>query len=142
MKICVDTSILLDILKDEFIEYQEKLYEALRRKEELIAPAIVAAELVPQFKGDTKLLQSFLHDHKIVIKSLDIDSALLAASRWMRYLKRKTKVKCPECGHKLDLREHVLSDFYIGGFALTECDVILTRDRGIYRKYFPDLKNY
>ena len=142
MKICVDTSILLDILKDEFIEYQEKLYEALRRKEELIAPAIVAAELVPQFKGDTKLLQSFLHDHKIVIKSLDIDSALLAASRWMRYLKRKTKVKCPECGHKLDLREHVLSDFYIGGFALTECDVILTRDRGIYKKYFPDLKNY
>jgi len=142
LKICVDTSILLDILKDEFIEYQEKLYEALRRKEELIAPAIVAAELVPQFKGDTKLLQSFLHDHKIVIKSLDIDSALLAASRWMRYLKRKTKVKCPECGHKLDLREHVLSDFYIGGFALTECDVILTRDRGIYRKYFPDLKNY
>ena len=142
MKICVDTSILLDILKDEFIEYQEKLYEALRKKEELIVPTIVAAELVSQFKGDTKLLQSFLHDHKIVIKSLDIDSALLAASRWMRYLKRKTKVKCPECGHKLDLREHVLSDFYIGGFALTECDVILTRDRGIYRKYFPDLKNY
>ena len=142
MKICVDTSILLDILKDEFIEYQEKLYDALRRKEELIAPAIVAAELVPQFKGDTKLLHSFLHDHKIIIKSLDINSTLLAASRWMRYLKRKTKVKCPECGHKLDLREHVLSDFYIGGFALTKCDVILTRDRGIYKKYFPDLRNY
>ena len=142
MKICVDTSILLDILKNEFIEYQEKLYDALREKEELIAPTIVVAELFPQFKGDSKLLHSFLQDHKIMIKSLDIDSALLAASRWMRYLKRKTKSKCPECGHKLDKRAHVLSDFYIGGFALTHCDAILTRDRGIYKKYFPDLKNY
>ena len=142
MKICVDTSILLDILKDEFIDYQEKLYDALRKKDELIAPTIVAAELIPQFNGDTKLLHTFLHDHKVMIKSLDIDSALLAASRWMSYLKRKTKVKCPECGHKLDMREHVVSDFYIGGFALTQCDAILTRDRGIYKKYFPDLKNY
>jgi len=138
----VDTSTLLDILKDEYKEHQEKLYDALREKEELIAPVIVAAELVPQFKEDTKLLYSFLHDHKIMIKSLDIDSSLLAASRWMKYLKRKTKIKCPECGHKLDLREHVLSDFYIGGFALTQCDAILTRDRGIYKKYFPDLRNY
>ena len=142
MRICVDTSTLLDILKDEYKEHQEKLYDALREKEELIAPVIVAAELVPQFKEDTKLLYSFLHDHKIMIKSLDIDSSLLAASRWMKYLKRKTKIKCPECGHKLDLREHVLSDFYIGGFALTQCDAILTRDRGIYKKYFPDLRNY
>jgi len=33
--------------------------------------------------------------------------------------------------HIKQLKKHFLSDFYIGGFALTECSAILTRDRGI-----------
>jgi len=40
------------------------------------------------------------------------------------------------------LKQHVLSDFYIGGFALAHCKAILTRDRGIYKKYFPDVRDY
>jgi hypothetical protein len=36
----------------------------------------------------------------------------------------------------------LLSDFYIGGFASAKCDAILTRDRGIYRKYFQTLEGY
>lgn len=39
-------------------------------------------------------------------------------------------------------KEHFLADFFIGGFALTKSDTILTRDRGVYRKYFPDLRGY
>ena len=35
-----------------------------------------------------------------------------------------------------------LSDFYIGGFAVANCDAILARDRGIYRKYSPELQMY
>jgi hypothetical protein len=42
----------------------------------------------------------------------------------------------------LERKEHFLSDFYIGGFALAQCDAILTRDRGIYGKYFADLPLY
>lgn len=34
------------------------------------------------------------------------------------------------------------ADFLIGGFATVRCDAILTRDRGIYVKYFPDLIGY
>ena len=142
MKICIDTVVLIDILKDEFAAYQEKLYSAIVAKQTLIAPAIVYAELMPQFSGDTRQIDSFFKEHKVRIAPLEIDSVSIAATRWMRYLKRKTKTKCPNCGKSLNKKEHFLSDFYIGGFAMAKCDAILTRDRGIYRKYFSDLKMY
>ncbi|MBW2066564.1 MAG: type II toxin-antitoxin system VapC family toxin [Deltaproteobacteria bacterium] len=142
MRVCVDTPILLDILKDEFRNFQDKLYAALARKENLVAPSVVFAELMPQFKGKARQLGEFLEEHKIAIEPLDLDSVIAAAQAWMRYLKRKTKVKCPECGHKLNPRKHFLSDFYIGGFASARCSAILTRDRGIYTKYFPALVGY
>ena len=142
MRVCVDTTILLDILKDEFRIFQDKLYIALTRRENLVTPSVVFAELMPQFKGNTKQLGEFLEEHKIVTEPLDLDSVIAASESWMKYLKRKTKVKCPQCGHTLNLKEHFLSDFYIGGFALSKCDVILTRDRGVYKKYFTDLVGY
>ena len=142
MKICVDTTILIDILKDEFRNFQDKLYTAISRRENLVAPSVVYAELMPQFKGNTKLLSEFLEEHKITIESLDVDSVVAAAKAWIRYLKRKTKEKCPQCGLELNLRAHFLSDFYIGGFASAKCNAILTRDRGLYTKYFPKLAGY
>jgi len=142
VKICIDTVVLIDVLKNEFQPYQDKLYSALTAKEILIAPAVVYAELMPQFSGNTKHVTAFLKDHKIKIDPLEIDAVSIAGARWMRYLKRKSKLKCPNCGQNLNKKEHFLSDFYIGGFALAKCDAILTRDRGIYKKYFPELKNY
>ncbi len=142
MRVCVDTTILLDILKDEFRIFQDKLYIALTRRENLVAPSVVFAELMPQFKGNTKQLSEFLKEHKITVEPLDVDSVIRAAQAWMKYLKRKTKVKCPQCGQKLNLKEHFLSDFYVGGFASAKSNSILTRDRGIYTKYFPQLVGY
>lgn len=142
MRVCVDTTILLDILKDEFRNFQEKLYTALARRENLVAPSVVYAELMPQFIGNTKKLNEFFEEHKIAIEPLDIDSASAAAQAWMRYLKRKTKVTCPQCGRKLNLKAYFLSDFYIGGYASAKCNAILTRDRGIYTRYFPALVGY
>ena len=142
MRVCVDTTILLDILKDEFRNFQDKLYAALAKREELVAPPMVYAELMPQFKGNTKQLDDFLEEHKIAIEPLGVDSTIAATRAWMKYLKRKKRVKCPQCGYRLNLKEHFLSDFYIGGFASAACRVILTRDRGIYAKYFPTLIGY
>lgn len=142
MRICVDTTILLDILKDEYRSFQDKLYTALERREDLVAPSVVYAELMPQFKGNTKMLNQFLEEHKIIIEPLGVDSVIAAAQAWMRYLKRKKREKCPQCGLKLNLKKHFLSDFYIGGFASVECGALLTRDRGIYTRYFPELVGY
>jgi predicted nucleic acid-binding protein len=142
LRVCTDTTILIDILKDEFRDFQNKLYLALEREEDLLAPSVVYAELLPQFKGNARLLDEFLSEHKIEITPLDTISAAAAAKSWMNYLKRKEKVKCPQCGHQMVYRAHFLSDFFIGGFASTKCDAILTRDRGIYKKYFPELTGY
>lgn len=142
MRICVDTAILIDILKDESRPYQEIFYSALSAREMLIIPVVVLAELLPQFDGESKQVAFFLEDHRIQVESLDLEGATVAGRRWVQYLARKAKAKCPACGHLLSQREHLLSDFYIGGFALAQCDAILTRDRGIYKKYFPELKGY
>jgi len=142
LKVCVDTTILIDILKDEYKSFQDKLYQAISKGETLIVPTVVYAELMPQFKGNRKLLGEFIEEHRIDIAPLDVNSTAAAAKGWMKYLKRKTKAKCPECGTMLGIKEHFLSDFYIGGFASVKCDAILTRDRGIYKKYFPSLKGY
>jgi hypothetical protein len=97
---------------------------------------------MPQFKGDEKQVAEFLSDHKIAIEPLDTASVSSASRSWLKYLRRKEKIVCPNCGQSLLPRVHFLSDFYIGGFASAKCDAILTRDRGIYRKYFPDLAGY
>jgi predicted nucleic acid-binding protein len=47
LKICVDTVVLIDVLKDEFRADQERLYAALTAKESLIIPTVVFAELMP-----------------------------------------------------------------------------------------------
>ena len=50
----------------------------MARKEDLVAPAVVYAELMPQFKGDTDLLNQFLREHRIVIEPLSLDSVVAA----------------------------------------------------------------
>ena len=142
MRICIDTVILIDILKDEFRPVQEVFYTALSTGERLICPVVVFAELLPMFEGDQGQTATFLKEHKIKIELLDQESATAAAQGWLKYLRRKTKTLCPHCGKLMPQKRHLLSDFYVGGFASIRCDAILTRDRGVYVKYFPELRGY
>ena len=127
-------------LKTYLIDMTDMRQLALATKEELTAHYNRRIEDVLCLSIGQMI--EFLEEHKISIEPLDIHSATAAAQAWMRYLKRKTKVKCPQCGRKLELKDHFLSDFYIGGFASAKCSAILTRDRGIYTKYFPALEGY
>ncbi|MGR3319094.1 MAG: type II toxin-antitoxin system VapC family toxin [Candidatus Anammoxibacter sp.] len=139
MKICVDTMIFIDILKNEYLKIQEKFYDVLKNKEMLVTSVVTVAELMPQFRGNRKELVRFLSDHNVKIMELDIESTMIASERWMRYLKKKKTRYCPSCKVAITGRDYILADFLIGGFALTHCDQILTRDRGIYKTYFADL---
>ena len=118
MRVCVDTAILIDILKDEYRSFQDKLYTALERREDLVAPSVVYAELMPQFKGNTKMLSQFLEEHKIIVEPLGVDSVVAAAQAWMRYLKRKKKEKFPQCGLKLNLKNISCLIFILEGLLL------------------------
>ena len=79
MRICVDTTILLDILKDEYRSFQDKLYTALEKRKDLAAPSVVYAELLPQFKGKAKMLNQFLEEHQIIVEPLGVDSVIAEA---------------------------------------------------------------
>ena len=117
----MDATILIDVFYDEFRPFQEKLYEALAHHEQLVSPAVVFGELMPQFKGDAKQVAGFLSGHKIAVEPLDTASVSCAARSWLKYLPRKEKIVCPNFGQSLLPRVHFLSDFHIGGFASAKC---------------------
>ena len=87
-------------MNDEYRSFQDKLYTALERREDLVAPSVVYAELMPQFKGKIKILNQFLEEHNIIVELLGVDFVIAAAKAWMRYLKRRKREKCPQCGLK------------------------------------------
>ncbi len=128
MRICIDTVIFIDILKDEYRGTQEKFYRALRHNNTLMASVVTVAELLPQFRGNRKQLWAFLQDHRIQVVDLDLQSSLFAAERWLKYLKKRKSKHCPSCRSPIPGRDSLLADFFIGGFALTHCSRILARD--------------
>jgi len=148
----VDTNILLDILvpDERHMRESKKLLETYLGKGRLIICEIVYAELASQFLSSGDLI-SFLSETGIRLAASNEKSLHIAGERWVRYSRKKERdIHCPQCGRKADLscpycgsgismRQKVLSDFIIGGHALVHADILLSRDRGVYKTYFSDL---
>lgn len=124
----VDTSVLLDIFRaDEqhWPESQERLKAAYDAGAVVICD-IVYAELVPAF-GERALLDDTLRRINTSASPITTDIAFEAGLRWQRYR---------QAGGP---RERIITDFLIGAHALGAADKFLTRDRGFYTSYFPEL---
>jgi predicted nucleic acid-binding protein len=157
----IDTNILLDILleDDSFMESSKGLLlESIETGGLVISPCVYS-ELYTCFhlsfgeKNANQELDGFLLRTGIDLKPFTKRSLQIAGEAWTRYIKRKGKDKviCPNCGEKnlvkckkckktIMWRNHIITDFLIGGHAQDTTNRLLTRDRGYYNRYFPDLK--
>ena len=125
----IDTNILLDVfLPDErFAQNSARLLKQAYDEGALIICDVVYAELFPQFE-DRNSLNDTLAKLNVTTSSLDADISYLAGKSWASYRKSGGK------------RKRIITDFLIGAHAQIKADRFLTRDRGFYKSYFPELK--
>jgi predicted nucleic acid-binding protein len=150
----VDTNIILDILipDEPFSGSSKKLLDRHLSKGKLILSEVVFAELSSQFPTEQEL-KTFLTETGMRLVYSNEKSLYVAGARWAVYAKKSSKdrfscakcgkvfeVTCPRCTAALTKRLHVLADFLIGAHALANADCLLSRDRGLYKSYFSDLK--
>ncbi len=148
----LDSNILLDILLPDpsCLEHSKSLLDRGRRKGTLVISEVVYAELSAHFPSKN-YLDRFLREVSITLTPSTPEALYEAAQAWRRYLRRRRDglqcqhcgftqtVRCHRCGRRIRSRQHILSDFLIGGHAMALAQTLLTRDRGYYRAYFPRL---
>jgi predicted nucleic acid-binding protein len=148
----VDTNILLDILIADpvYSAASKALLDEAYTKGTIVINEIIYAELSAQF-DIRQALDRFLQTCGIRLVASNQESLYAAGLAWKIYRSKqakgagcpkcgtKVKLTCPKCGTILTRRQHILCDFLIGGYALKQGDLLLTRDRGYYQSYFPRL---
>ena len=124
----VDTSVLLDVfLPDD--RHGEESRQRLRLAYDagaIIICDIVYAELAPAFPNRDALDRA-LSTVNVACSPVDSGIAYEAGRRWQRYRAAGGS------------RTRILPDFLIGAHALAIAETFLTRDRGFYRTYFPEM---
>ena len=125
----VDTNVLLDVFVSGapyHSQSQEWLINAYDKGAILVCD-VVYAELVPAF-GVRSSLDRALGEINATVSTMDTAVAYEAGLRWARYR---------QAGGS---RERIIADFLVGAHAIAKADSFLTRDRGFYATYFPELQ--
>lgn len=124
----VDTSVLLDVFSGDTrhgLESRQRLRSAYDAGAVIICD-IVYAELVPAF-DDRAVLDGALRRINVSHSPITTAIAYEAGLRWQRYRRAGGP------------RQRIITDFLIGAHALATAETFLTRDRGFYSTYYPEL---
>lgn len=150
----VDTNIFFDILipGEPHSDSSKRLLDKHLASGKLILCEVVFAELAAQFPSEQEL-KLFLTETGMRLVQSNEKSLHMAGMRWAGYARRSKRnnfscaecgksftVSCPHCKAAVTRRQIVLSDFLIGAHALVQADCLLSRDLGIYKSSFNDLK--
>ncbi len=153
MTVAVDTNIIFDLLLPDPKHVDQSLEQLniYSKKHSLVISEIVYGELTSQFHEHEMLLQ-FFSETSIRLVYSGPDALWAAARASKKYTKSQTQdfqckdcgklqtLNCKECKNTIVSRQHILPDFLIGGHALFHAGFLLTRDRGFYKRYFPELE--
>ncbi len=125
----IDTNVLLDVLiaSDEHGPQSREWLDDAYNAGALIVCDVVYAELVPSAANRDNLDRA-LHETGAMLSPIDSSIAYEAGLRWARYRRSGGP------------RKRIVSDFLIGAHALVAADNFLTRDRGFFSTYFPELR--
>ena len=148
----VDTNILLDLLGGDpaaRLTARGTLSASLGGGTLVVCP-VVYAELDATF-GQSQETERFLSDLGIELEDFTREALRFTSAAWRAYTRRRgPRIQCARCGHHANFlcpacqspiawRQHLISDFLIGGHATAQADALITRDVGYYRTYFPRL---
>ena len=124
----VDTNVLLDVFLDDpqFADWAEKALLVSAAAGSVVACEVVWAEL-SGFFGDQSRMEEAMQRLDVNFEGMGVAASFTAGAVWRQYR--------AEGGRRV----RVLPDFLIGAHALKQADRLVSRDRGFYRKYFPDL---
>ena len=148
----VDSNILFDLLIPDptFDPPSERSLRESSQGGEVVISEPVYAEVAGHF-ADRRALDEFLVGLGIRRQPSSTAALDLAGRAWREYAAHRPRpivcprcgaaqdIRCPQCGTSIQTRQHLVADFIIGAHALVHADRLLTRDRGYYRSYFPQL---
>ena len=124
----VDTNILIDVyFQNETFGHQSlEILEDAYDKGAIVISNVVYAELAAAIPNRVDLDRA-LAISNVTTSDLNAEIAFEAGRRWHDYRQKGGP------------RSHIITDFLIGAHALFKADAFLTRDRGFFGTYFPEL---